>query len=167
MALGKLNRLELLAQLYSSVTIPQAVYQEVVVQGLNRGSSDARIVQLFWAQRRWPVVEVPEKLLSRYRPEIGLDAGETELLTLARTEDDPLVLLDDQGARSEARRLGLRVKGTLGVLVQACRASILTLDEVELLVQQIAARPDIWIGARLCEEVLRALREEVSRGPSP
>ena len=70
-----------------------------------------------------------------------------------------LVLLDDETARAEARRLNLRVRGTLGVLAQAYHAGILAFPEVELLLQEIAARPDIWIGAKLCEQVLRALRE--------
>jgi predicted nucleic acid-binding protein len=34
MALGKLNRLDLLAGLFGQVQIPRAVYDEVVTQGL-------------------------------------------------------------------------------------------------------------------------------------
>jgi predicted nucleic acid-binding protein len=36
-ALGKLNRLELLAELYGEVQIPRAVYDEAVTQGLALG----------------------------------------------------------------------------------------------------------------------------------
>jgi predicted nucleic acid-binding protein len=68
------------------------------------------------------------------------------------------VLLDDEVARAEARRLQLQVRGTLGVLVQAYRAQLLALIHVELLIQEIAVRPDIWISARLCEQVLTSLR---------
>ena len=39
MALGKLNRLDLLADLYEEVQVTRAVYEEVVVQGLARGAS--------------------------------------------------------------------------------------------------------------------------------
>lgn len=77
------------------------------------------------------------------------------------TEDpNARVLIDDDVARREARRLSIEVKGTLGVLVQAFRRKLLSLDETELLIQQIAARPDIWIGARLCEGVLNGLVEQ-------
>jgi len=69
------------------------------------------------------------------------------------------VLLDDETARAEARRLKLRVRGTLGVLAQAYRANILSFSEIELLIQEIAARPDIWISAKLCEQTLQALRD--------
>ncbi len=69
-----------------------------------------------------------------------------------------LVLVDDEDARSEARRLGLPIRGTLGVLVAAYRQALITLPDTELLIQEIAARPDIWISAALCEQVRRSLR---------
>ena len=37
-------------------------------------------------------------------------------------------------------------------------AKFVSFPEVELLTQEIAARPDIWISARLCEQTLQALR---------
>ena len=41
-ALGKLNRLDLLAGLFGEVYVPQAVYEEVIREGLARGAPDAR-----------------------------------------------------------------------------------------------------------------------------
>ncbi len=72
MALGKLNRLGLLADLYKEVQIPRAVYDEVVTQGLARGASDALIVRLFWQRQRWPIVDVPDAVLSAYTPPVVL-----------------------------------------------------------------------------------------------
>jgi predicted nucleic acid-binding protein len=46
-ALGKVNRLDLLAGLFREVQVPHAVYEEVVVEGLARGAADARAVRLF------------------------------------------------------------------------------------------------------------------------
>lgn len=71
------------------------------------------------------------------------------------------MLMDDELARAEARRLGIPVKGTLGILVEAHRADLLALDEVEMLLLTIAARTDIWISARLCEQVLAELRRAI------
>ena len=157
MALGKLNRLDLLAGLFGQVQIPRAVYDEVVTQGLVRGAPDALTVRLFWQRQQWPIVDVPEALLSAYVPPVVLDPGETELLALAQSLADPMLLLDDEVARAEARRLKLRLCGTLGILVRACRKDLLSLDQAELLIREIAARPDIWIAARLCEQVLASL----------
>ncbi|ETX06674.1 DUF3368 domain-containing protein [Candidatus Entotheonella palauensis] len=157
-ALGQLNRLELLADLYHNVQITPMVYDEVVTQGLAHGASDALTVRLFWQRYGWPVVEVASAVLDAYIPPVILDPGELELLSLAQTLAAPLVLLDDEVARTEARRLKLQVRGTLGILVQAYRAQLLTLAHVELLIQEIAARPDIWISTTLCEHVLASLR---------
>ena len=160
-AMGKLNRLEILAGLYSEVRIPRAVFDEVVTRGTARGDPDALSVRLFWQQQSWPVVDIPSALLSAYKPPIVLDAGELQVLALAQTIPDPLVLLDDEIARAEARRLKLATKGTLGVLVQAHRQSLLSYTEVELLLNEIAARPDIWISAKLCHQVLASLHKPV------
>ena len=70
----------------------------------------------------------------------------------------PLVLLDDEVARREARRLGLQLRGTLGILVKACQEKILTLMQTELLIHEISIRRDIWISSKLCEQVLSELR---------
>jgi predicted nucleic acid-binding protein len=156
--LAKLNRLELLAELYHDVQTTQAVYEEVVTQGLARGATDAYTVQLFWRRQSWPIVTVPESILSDYTPSVILDPGETEVLALAQTIKNPLVLLDDEIARSEARRLRLNIRGTLGILTQAYRRSLLSLTQVELLIEGILVRPDIWISHKLCEEVMQALR---------
>jgi predicted nucleic acid-binding protein len=81
-----------------------------------------------------------------------------EVLALARSLIDPLVLLDDELARTEARRLNLRIRGTLGILVQGYRGGLLSLAQTELLIEEIIARPDIWISAKLCEQVLASLQ---------
>lgn len=156
-ALGKLNRLDLLAGLFDEVQIPRGVYDEVVTQGLSRGAPDAFTVRLFWQRQQWPIVKVPQALLSAYAPPVVLDPGETEVLALAQSLADPLVLLDDEIARAEARRLKLRLCGTLGIVVRAHREGLISLDQAELLIREIAARPDIWIAARLCEQVLASL----------
>jgi predicted nucleic acid-binding protein len=157
MNLGKLNRLDLLAGLFDEVQIPRAVYDEVVTQGLTRGAADASTVRLFWQHQQWPIVDVPDTMLSAYVPPVTLDPGELEVLALAQSLVDPLVLLDDEVARAEARRLKLQLCGTLGILVRSYRQGLLSFDQAELLVREIAARPDIWIAARLCEQVLTSL----------
>ncbi len=51
-----------------------------------------------------------------------LHAGEVERITLARQLGADFLLLDDNATKKTARYLGLRVLGTLGVLVTAKRA---------------------------------------------
>ena len=157
-ALAKLNRLQVLIDLWGTVQITDTVYEESVVFGQAHGAPDALTIRLFWQQHQLPVVPVPAIVLAAYQPALALDPGEHATFALALTLNDVLVLVDDEEARSEARRLGLPIRGTLGVLVAAYRQALLTLSEVELLINEVAARPDIWISAALCAQVLRSLR---------
>lgn len=84
-ALGKLNRLHLLADLYSEVQIPHAVYSEVVTQGLRRGSPDAETVRRFWQYQNWPVVRISSQQIADYHPPVTLGTGEIEVLMLAQS----------------------------------------------------------------------------------
>jgi len=105
------------------------------------------------------ILEVPPESLSSYSPSVILDPGEISVLVLAKTLVNPLVLMDDETARTEARYLKINVKGTLGVLVDAVRKNYLDHHHAELMIQEIAARPDIWISEKLCETVLVSLKE--------
>jgi len=163
-ALGKLNRLSLLANLYPYLAIPRTVYREAVSEGRALGSADATAIRLFGARYGCLIVEASQPIVGSYVPLATLDAGERELLALARVEPGALLLLDDELARVEARRLGLSVKGTLGVLVEAFRAGLLTFSDLELLLLAIAARPDIWISKKLCEAVLAELIGDLPAG---
>ena len=99
-ALGKLNRLELLAKLYGQVQVPRAVYDEAVTQGLALGAPDARTIRLFWQAKDWPAIKVTAATLAAYKPPVILDPGETEVLALARTLPDVLLLEDPLLLRS-------------------------------------------------------------------
>lgn len=54
-----------------------------------------------------------------------LDAGEREAIALALGQNDPLLLLDDAAGRSEAKTLGIRFTGTLGVLVKGKQSGLI------------------------------------------
>ena len=56
MALGKLNRLDLLADVFEQVGITSGVFEEVVTKGIARGAQDAFAVRLFWHHVNWPSI---------------------------------------------------------------------------------------------------------------
>ena len=160
MALGKLNRLPLLQQLYNEVHITTEVYRETVEAGIEEGFPDALAIRLFWGQQNWPVVTVTPEQRAAFVSSIFLDPGEIETIAYALSLPSALVLLDDNEARREARRQGLIFHGTLGVLLEAYQQELLTYPEVKLLLSEIAVRPDIWISAELCQGVLAQLHRE-------
>ncbi len=58
---------------------------------------------------------------------LSLHAGEASCIAIAR-QRGWMLLTDDRAARAEARRLGLRLSGTLGTLVQVVERSVAPMD---------------------------------------
>lgn len=114
--LGKLRKLEYLQDAYATVLIPEEVYEEVVVQGKAVGAKDATLVETA-VEDGWIEVEatIPTDETSRY----DLEAGETEVLSLALERDHEVVLADEESVREVARIHGLRPRGTLHFLFGA------------------------------------------------
>ncbi len=152
MALAKLNLLHLLEQLYGQVQFPLSVYKEVVVEGIRQGFEDAHTLRRFLNQEGWKPIEVkgvPDDLVS-----LHLDQGERESIALAIAQEG-LLLIDEERGRAAARWLGVKVRGTLGVLIHAYRAGLVTADQLRLYFGQIEERTDIWISPSLCRRLLQ------------
>lgn len=56
----------------------------------------------------------------------GIDSGEASAIALALEIPDSTIIIDDRAARNYAKRLGLHVTGTLGVIVKAKLDGVIT-----------------------------------------
>jgi len=156
-ALAKLNLLDILSKLYGRVHIPLAVYEEAVIAGMQRGYEDAFRLFSFLIDVGWEpekVTAIPQDLIAS-----GLDKGEKESIALA-LEKGALLLIDEEEGREQARKRGLKVRGTLGILVEAYRHELLTSEQLRSYFQQIEEDEEIWISSRLCHRVLREVLGE-------
>lgn len=152
--LAKLNLLHLLNQLYKQVYFPRSVYEETVTEGLRKGFADAHTLRMFLMQEGWEAAEVkdmPDTLAS-----LHLDRGELDSLALALATGD-LLLIDEEHGRKEARRHGVSVQGTLGILVEAYRQNLITSHQLRFYFGQIEKRTDIWISPSLCHRLLKEI----------
>ena len=109
--LSKLGIIELAIELFSEVFLPFSVNDEVL-RRKDEASSALERLQITGS------VKVIDARNSRLVKALGrrLGKGEAEAIAVALERDADLVVLDDHAARSEATRLGLEVKGTLGVI---------------------------------------------------
>jgi len=143
--LAVLGRLSLLKEMFYEVIVPRAVYKEVVRGDPGKPGADA-IVQAKWLKFVSVDVSITiEPLL------LGLDAGELEVLLLARQIAPDWVIIDERLARRVAFAMGLPIKGTLGVMLAAVLAGLLSkqeaLDDLRELVERgirIAPRWQNW-----------------------
>jgi uncharacterized protein len=157
--LAKIEALELISRLYSRILIPPAVWREVVEESDGRpGAGEMqKAVAAGWMVKRAAQNETLAIALRQ-----TLDNGEAEAIALATELHPESVLLDDKLARQMARRLGVPVTGTLGVLLRAKQVGPIV--EVRSLITRLQSEGDYYIDPGLIERVLLAAGES-ARSP--
>lgn len=149
--LATVGQLELLHHLYSTISIPHAVYHEVAIRGHEQAG--ATEVQTWrWFKRH----QVRDAALVRHL-KLLLDVGEAEAIGLAIEMQADLLLLDERRGRAIAKELGLAVTGLLGVLLVAKQQGHLL--AVKPVLDSLIAVAGFWIDERLYTLVLQSAGE--------
>jgi predicted nucleic acid-binding protein len=141
--LGKVSGLWLFEKMCSDLVIPEGVVWEI-----DQGSADdpARI----WIHREGTHFV---RRLEDIHPVViawDLGKGETDVLSWAYFNREYEAVLDDRAARNCASSLGLRYRGTLGVMLLAKKEGVL--PQIKPLVNKL-----VDSGFRINEEVLRSV----------
>jgi hypothetical protein len=145
-ALGVVDKLELLEKLYKTLFVPQAVYDEVTQIG--RPQSDK--LREFLTNR----VKVVDLNLTK----VGLGIGELEAITLYKELNADVLLIDDNRAKKYAILNDVRVIGSLGVLIKAKEESYI--DKIKPLLEEIM-KSEVYISDKLIVKVLEICNEQV------
>lgn len=146
--LSLVRLLGLLPALYKQVLVPDLVYKEVVGDGdVLAGSAELREAQWIEVISHDPGAPLFQLLRAQ------LDPGEAAAISLAVARKPAMVLSDDRPARLMAEQLGLTVRGTLGILVEAKRRG--EIAEVAPIVTALRNQ-GVWLSNGL---VLRILEE--------
>ncbi len=117
--LGKINQLHLIGQLSPGFRIPLEVVSEIGAGPPN----DPTIQWLSSASIENHFVQVPP--IPPFLAQWDLGAGETAVLSLALSEIDSAVILDDLAARKFAATYDVPLLGTLGLLIRAKRHGLI------------------------------------------
>jgi predicted nucleic acid-binding protein len=145
-----INRLDILKEVFGQVIIPQAVYVETTVSGFLWSQFILQAVASGWLQ-----VRTVSKIDAIIFPE--LDDGEREAIGLAIETGIHKILLDERDARKVAQSIGLRLIGTLGILLLAKQRQII--PEVKPLLDAMIDVAQYWVNQNLYEQVLKQAGE--------
>jgi predicted nucleic acid-binding protein len=150
--LALLSDFDLLRQLYQSIVIPPAVYEEVVVRGERYPVNQA----VRTALGDWILVaDAPDPdQVAALRVEYGLDAGESQAIVVAESLNlAPLIMDERRGVRC-ARSRGLSVTRTPMIYANA---------KILGLIENVAQKLDDLrrVGFRLSDEHCRLILKEV------
>ncbi len=138
---GKLNKLGLLKRVFSNLLISEAVYKEVVRNGIINNTPDSFLVKDFLENKFITVKKLEDKWNDKsesLRKTYQLGKGEAQSIALALQEHDEL-LTDDKTARKVAKLYGLNSGGSLRVLLLAFKKKFITEKEVQFLITEMTS----------------------------
>ncbi len=151
--LAELGELDLLRQLYGSVTITATVQREALQAG-----APVALQQFVATPQAWLTVVAD---VQPYLPETSaLDPGEASAITLAwQHRASSLLIMDEKRGRRVSAALGLRITGAAGVLTDAAAAGLI---EFEAVFQRLALTK-----FRLAAPVVEILRQRYRANAVP
>jgi predicted nucleic acid-binding protein len=119
-ALASINKLELLPVLFHQITIAETVKDEINYGGKIKIPS---LETIEWIKITNDIKGIKERLL------FELDEGERQTILIGLEGSDPnkenLLLIDERKGRKVATSLGIKIKGTLGVLADARKRGLI------------------------------------------
>ena len=148
-ALSLLDLLGLFQGLFGRVVIPPAVRTEIQVGARDR-SREVNLAAAPWVETLDLADPARADLLA------DLDRGEAEVIALAQETRARLVVIDERLGRQHARRLGLPLTGTIGILLRAKEKGLVPSLRPLLATLQAGG---IYLGAALVDEALRLAGE--------
>lgn len=135
----KARQADLLQKLFGSVTVPEAVLEEL--RAFHAAVPDfIRVQAVVGPGRRLPGTE-------------NLGSGEAEAIRLAKEAGAEMLLTDDRKARAAAASLGIRCVGLLGLLIQAKKKNLIT--SVRTMIEVLEAEGGLYLSADVKAEALK------------
>ena len=144
-ALSIVDKLDILEKLFGEVYIPRAVYDEVSQENKNKSQE----LSLYCRDR---VLDIS----SNINFNISLGLGESEAMVLYKEKNADFLLCDDKKAKKFARNFDIKVIGSLGVLLKAKEAELIT--KISPLIRTLKSS-QIFIDDKTCEIVLNMVEE--------
>jgi len=148
-SLIKIEMLGILGRFYNEILLPKAVFDEVCCNPAF--SDEADIIRKCSFIR---VETVSNKQSVKILRAAGLDLGESEAIVLADSLPDSLLLMDERKGRQIAVSMGIKIIGTLGILVQAKRLGMVA--EVKPLMDTL-----LNANIRISESLYRSILEQI------
>jgi predicted nucleic acid-binding protein len=142
-----LGSLQILDKLYENALVPLEVYSELLAGGKNCPEV-AALANLKSTCIAAKSVEIPDYLIA------VLDSGEASVIQSASLENVTTVAIDEKKGRRIARLHGLKVTGSVGILVKAFQKGYIS--NVDECFERMRTN-GIWISKEIIEQAIRKI----------
>jgi hypothetical protein len=155
--LSAIGRFYLLKELFGEIIIPEGVHREVVIEGWglpgSLETSEAIRTDLI------KVVQVMDKEKAReIMEEYEVSLSNAEVIQLAKEINATVVLANEEEIRDAAESSGFKVRGCLGVLIEAVKNKIISprqaIQDIDNLVRS---------GYRISDDIINNVKENLRR----
>ncbi len=150
--LAAIGQFDLLRRLYGRLHIAHGVWQELNAGGEPWPGCD-EVAEADWIEQH---AVQNRSLVTALRRD--LDCGEAETIALALELEANLVLLDEKEGRHAAQRLGLRVVGVVGILLEAKANSVV--GEIRPHVDALRRTAGVYLSDSVCQRALTLAGED-------
>lgn len=97
------------------------------------------------------------EVVQRLQDEVKLDPGESEAIALVLELHADLLLIDERRGRAGANRLGVRITGLLGILIEAKRKNLII--AVKPLMDALITTSEFRVSPALYNQILDIANE--------
>lgn len=144
----QLGEIKILETLFTTLYIPRAVKDE-----LNQLASKIPFQNISWIIESNPIDRDVVAQIERL-----LDKGESEAISLALEFPDSLLLIDEKAGREYAQLNGVKITGTLGILLSAKKEQLI--PQIKQIVDRLDNELGFRIHPNLKKKVLTLANEE-------
>ena len=161
--LAKCDILHLLEKLYPEILIPEAVHEEAVERGLEKGYEDAKIIKKALEEEWIRVYKTSTQFTDKVetvekRLDIELGSGEREAIALALEKKISTFLTNDEDAYHIGKVLGLEPRGVLYLLLKGVKEGHHNKEKAKESLREMLEE-----GFWLSPTIIHKLHEELAR----
>jgi hypothetical protein len=144
----KIGELDLLKHVFEVIVLPRLVYEELCVIENQKQIIDTT---------DWIVIQDLKDTVLKNRLLLEVDKGEAEAIALAVELHANYLLIDEQTGRAVAERMGLKITGIIGVLIQAKQKGYI--KSVKPYLKRLINEANFHISNQLFRNVVAMLKE--------
>jgi len=152
-SLLKINHLNLLEKMFGDVFISEGVFKELTgnpkYQKETKQIKNSSFIQIFPIVNQQAVIDL---IVSG-----GLDLGESEAIVLAKEIKASTLIIDERRGRAVAEKEGLAITGTIGILLEARKKNIISLEDSIICIDELR-KSGIRIGEAVYQRAIATLK---------
>jgi predicted nucleic acid-binding protein len=155
--LSAIGRFHLLRKFFEEVIIPEGVYAEVVVEGWGFSGSLETSEAIKDGVLKVKQVIDKEKV-KEISKEYRISVSNAEVIQLAKEMNVEIVLANEEEVREIAEAAGFKVRGCLGILMDAVKNRLITPKQATQDIDNL-----VNSGYRISDEIIKIVKESLRR----